>query len=78
MDQEDNLVESGEQSDNEGEEAFELDEYLQDYIDDDPSSYKLRADNYGPDEEDKQVHYHFAPRFLQDYPLDPPPLLRPG
>ncbi|MEL7428116.1 MAG: RNA polymerase sigma-54 factor, partial [Bacteroidota bacterium] len=55
VDQEDNLVESGEQSDNEGEEAFELDEYLQDYIDDDPSSYKLRADNYGPDEEDKQV-----------------------
>lgn len=37
------------------EEAYELDEYLHDYIDDDPSSYKLRANNYSSDEEDKQV-----------------------
>ena len=39
----------------EKEENFELDEYIQDYIDEDPSSYKLRADNYSADDEDKQV-----------------------
>ena len=38
------------------EESFELDEYIQDYLDDDPSSYKLLSDNYGGDEEDKQMH----------------------
>ncbi len=36
-------------------ENFELDEYIQDYIDEDPSSYKLRTNNYSADEEDKQV-----------------------
>lgn len=34
---------------------FELDEYLQEYIDDDPSSYKTRGDSYSADQEDKQV-----------------------
>ncbi len=37
------------------EDSFELDEYLQDYLDDDPSAYKLRGDSYGGDEEDKQI-----------------------
>lgn len=37
------------------EEQYELDDYLKDYIEDDPSSYKLRANNYSPDEEEKNV-----------------------
>jgi len=36
-------------------EEFELEEYLNDYIEDDPSSYKLQANNYSMDEEDKTV-----------------------
>lgn len=47
------------------EEGFELDEYLEGYIEDDPSSYKSNYDNtYNPDEEDKtipvivEVSYH--------------------
>lgn len=35
---------------------FELDEYIQDYIEEDPSSYKLRSNNYqSSEEDDKQV-----------------------
>jgi len=37
------------------EDQYELDDYLKDYIEDDPSSYKLRANNYSPDEEEKDV-----------------------
>ncbi len=37
------------------EDKFELDDYLNEYMDDDPASYKLRAENYSPDEEDKSV-----------------------
>lgn len=35
--------------------TYELDDYLSDYIDDDPSSYKLKANNYSSDEEDKTI-----------------------
>ena len=34
---------------------FELDDYLAEYIEDDPSSYKLRSDNYNIEEEDKSI-----------------------
>jgi RNA polymerase sigma-54 factor len=37
------------------EEEFELDDYLTEYIEDDPSSYKLRSDNYSIEEEDKSI-----------------------
>ena len=36
-------------------EEFELDDYLTEYIEDDPSSYKLRTENYNLDEEDKSI-----------------------
>jgi len=34
---------------------YELDEYLQDYIEDDPTSYKLKANNYSASDEDKTI-----------------------
>lgn len=34
---------------------FELDDYLSEYIEDDPSSYKLQVNNYSADEEDKSI-----------------------
>ncbi|HHS95490.1 MAG TPA: RNA polymerase sigma-54 factor, partial [Phaeodactylibacter sp.] len=37
------------------EEEFELDDYINEYIEDDPSSYKLKVNNYSPDEEDKTI-----------------------
>lgn len=37
------------------EEEFELDDYLTEYIEDDPSSYKLRVDNFTTEEEDKSI-----------------------
>ncbi len=36
-------------------EEFELDDYLTEYIEDDPSSYKLRTEHYSTDEEDKNI-----------------------
>ena len=37
------------------EEKFELDDYLNDYIEDDPTTYKTRTNNYSADEEDKTI-----------------------
>ncbi|MCB0565994.1 MAG: RNA polymerase sigma-54 factor, partial [Phaeodactylibacter sp.] len=37
------------------EDAYELDDYLNDYIEDDPASYKLRSNNYSTEEEDKSI-----------------------
>jgi len=39
----------------ESEENYELDDYIKEYMEEDPSSYKLRAGQYNPDEEDKQI-----------------------
>ncbi|MBR9920065.1 MAG: RNA polymerase factor sigma-54 [Bacteroidetes bacterium] len=39
----------------EREEEFELDDYLSEYIEDDPSSYKLRSSEYASTEEDKTM-----------------------
>jgi len=36
-------------------EEFELDDYLTEYIEDDPSSYKLKANNFSAEEEDKSI-----------------------
>ena len=36
-------------------EEFELDDYLNEYNEDDPSSYKLKANNYSADDEDKTM-----------------------
>ncbi len=46
---------AGEDPDPVREEEFELDDYLTEYIEDDPSSYKLKANNYSADEEDKSI-----------------------
>lgn len=35
--------------------TYELDDYLKEYIEDDPASYKLKANNYSSDEEDKTI-----------------------
>ncbi len=36
-------------------EEFELDDYLNEFIEDDPSSYKLKVNNYSADEEEKTI-----------------------
>lgn len=45
------------EQDNYREESLELENYLNDYLDDDPGSYKLRDENYGAPEEEKQRLY---------------------
>jgi len=43
--------ESEKEDEDQKEDDFELDDYLKEYIEDDPSSYKLRGDSYVEDEE---------------------------
>ncbi|MFN4253412.1 MAG: RNA polymerase factor sigma-54 [Saprospiraceae bacterium] len=38
-----------------GDDSFELDDYLVDFIEDDPATYKLKGDSYSGDEEEKTV-----------------------
>ncbi len=40
---------------NEDNDSFELDDYIRDFIEEDPSTYKTKGDAYNPDEEDKTV-----------------------
>jgi len=47
-------LQESEPTENDQEESYELEEYIQDYIDDDPYSYKLRLEK-GGDEEDKTM-----------------------
>ncbi len=44
-----------EEPENFREEEFELDDYINEYIEDDPSSYKLKVNNYSADEEEKTI-----------------------
>jgi len=44
-----------EQQEDGSDEPYELDDYLTDYIEDDPNTYKTRGDSYNPDQEDKEV-----------------------
>jgi RNA polymerase sigma-54 factor len=47
--------ESSEQESSEQEEAFELDDYLKDYMEDDPTSYKTKGDSYSASEDDDKT-----------------------
>ncbi|NBC07899.1 MAG: RNA polymerase factor sigma-54 [Bacteroidetes bacterium] len=48
-------ISSGEEESAATDEQYELDDYLNEYIEDDPASYKLRANNYSAEEEEKTV-----------------------
>ncbi|HKK89392.1 MAG TPA: RNA polymerase factor sigma-54 [Saprospiraceae bacterium] len=40
---------------NETSDEFEMDDYLQEYIEDDPATYKMRSNNYSADREEKKM-----------------------
>ncbi len=42
---------------------FELDDYLKEYMEDDPTSYKLKSDNKSVDDEGKQIPVHVESTF---------------
>ena len=45
----------GEEEEKSDELDFELDDYLKEYIEDDPVSYKLKSDNYSTDDDEKTI-----------------------
>ncbi len=45
----------GEENSKNDEVEFELDDYLKEYMEDDPTSYKLKGDGYSADEEEKNL-----------------------
>lgn len=47
--------EEGTADDDYREDTYELDDYINEYIEDDPASYKLRSDQYTREEEDKNI-----------------------
>ena len=51
----DDFTEEGEYSENGEEEKFELDDYITEYLEEDPSSYKLKTDNYHSEEDEKTI-----------------------
>ena len=53
--EEDAKFADGKDEDPSRDEEFELDDYINEYIEDDPSSYKLKSDNFSADDEDKSV-----------------------
>ncbi|MCB0614218.1 MAG: RNA polymerase sigma-54 factor, partial [Phaeodactylibacter sp.] len=55
MDNNNEIDDNVSEADDLREDAYELDDYLNDYIEDDPASYKLRSNNYSTEEEDKSI-----------------------
>lgn len=51
----DSIVDNAELEEPVREEEFELDDYLNDYMEDDPYSYKLHVDNHSADDDEKNV-----------------------
>ncbi len=49
--------EKEEEGDNNDDLEFELDDYLKEYIEEDPISYKVKGDNYISDEDEKSIPY---------------------
>lgn len=57
--------ETNQESDNQDEQSFEFDDYLNQYLDDDPASYKLKGDGYS-NEEEKSVPISFETSFHEN------------
>ncbi len=49
------VADENETADGEEVENYELDDYLKEYIEDDPISYKVKSDNFSADDEDKAI-----------------------
>lgn len=54
----------------EGVEEFEMDDYLQEYIDDDPATYKMKSNNYSSDDDDSTGYVSVVEKSLHEYLSD--------